>query len=93
MSLVPFVIVWAVLAAVVIVLLIYRGVVAGHEDDMLHVEDTTGALASQQEQVAKKLEVIDRWGKILTVLVVLYGLGLAAVFVYNAWTDNSRYLG
>lgn len=93
MSLVPFVIVWAVLAAVVIALLIYRGVVAGHEDDMLHVEDTTGTLASQQEQVAKKLEVIDRWGKILTVLVVLYGLGLAAAYVYNAWTDTSRYLG
>lgn len=93
MSLLPFVILWAVLAAVVIVLVIYRSTVAGHEDDMLHVEDTTGAIASQQEILARKLEVIDRWGKILTVLVVLYGLGLAAAYVYNAWTESSRYLG
>ena len=42
-----------------------------------------GAL-TQQTTVAQKLDVIDKWGKILTVITVLFGLLIAAAYVYGA---------
>jgi hypothetical protein len=44
-------------------------------------------------QLAKKLESIERWGKILTLLAVLTGLALAAAYIYQAWIGNSQYTG
>ena len=53
--------------------------VASNEDDSLHV--LHGAL-TQQTTVAQKLDVIDKWGKILTVITVVFGLLIAAAYVY-----------
>jgi len=93
MNLLPFAIGWCVLAAVVVGLIIYRRAVSGGEDDTLHVGDPTGAIVARQEMLAKKLESLDRWGKILTIVLVLYGLGLAAGYLYNAWTSTATYSG
>jgi hypothetical protein len=85
--LLPFVIVWAVLAAVVLVLIFWRKAVSSHEDDSLHVSQA-GAI---QEQVgmAQKLEQIDKWGKILTVIAVVYGLILGGIYFYQSWIASS----
>jgi hypothetical protein len=92
-NLLPFFIVWTVLAVVVVALLFYRRVISGEEDDILHIEDSTGSLTSRQTVVAKKLEVVDRWGKILTVIVVLYGLALLAGYLYMGWVQSGQYRG
>jgi hypothetical protein len=62
-------------------------------DEVLHVLDAEAPLVSNQEVVAKKLEKIDLWGKILTVLVVLYGLGIAGMYLYSMFTDTSVKMG
>ncbi len=93
MNLLPFAIGWCVLAAVVIGLIIYRRKVSGAEDDTLHVGDPTGAVIARQQVLAKKLETVDRWGKILTIILVLYGLALGAGYLYNAWTSTATYSG
>ena len=78
-----------VMAAVIIVLIIYRKNIADAEDDSLHVQEAeTGALA-HQAVIAKKLEVVDRWGKLVTVLAILYGLFLAGLYVYNLWNESA----
>lgn len=82
---VPFVVLWALLALAVIGLIIYRRIVSAGEDDMIHVSDAAGAVASQQVSVAQKLDQIDKWGKTLTVVVVVYGVVLAGVYVYQSW--------
>jgi len=93
-NLLPYAIAWAVLATIVIVLAICRRFVSEHEDDSLHVGDVdSGAATSQQVALAKRLESIDRWGKILTVLALVSGLALAGVFLYTAWMESSRYAG
>ncbi len=85
---VPFIVLWALLALAVIALIIYRRVVSASEDDMIHVGDAAAAVTSQQVTVAQKLDQIDKWGKTLTVVVVVYGIVLGAVYVYQSWVHG-----
>ena len=88
-NIVPLVSSWAVLAAVVLGLIIYRKVVSSREDDTIHVLDNRAT--TQQNVVAHKLEVIDKWGKILTAVAFLYGLVVAVVYLFNVWNATPSY--
>jgi hypothetical protein len=85
---VPFVGVWVLLAISVCVLIVWRKVVANHEDDSLHMTNVE-AVVPQQQAVARKLDMIDRWGKMLTVATVILGLAIAAVYLYRMWVATS----
>ena len=85
---VPFLVLWALLALTVIGLIIYRRVVSAGEDDMIHVSDAAGSVTSHQVSVAHKLDQIDKWGKTLTVVTVVYGIVLAGVYVYQSWVSG-----
>jgi hypothetical protein len=84
MNLTPFVILWSILALAVLALALYRKLMANHEDDLIHVGPGQERLIPQQIQMAAKLEVVDRWGKILTVIIAAAGLLIAAVYLYQA---------
>jgi len=86
MNILPLLIVWVVLALVVLSLFIWRQSVASHEDDSLHV--MRGEL-TQQTSLSQKLDVIDKWGKILTVVAVVFGLLIAAAYVYGQFVGRS----
>jgi ABC-type transport system involved in cytochrome c biogenesis permease subunit len=86
-SLLPFLYPWVLLALAVIGLLVWRKAVASHEDDNLHVLDGGGA---DQTVVAHKLDQIDKWGKILTVIALVYGVILGAAYAYQAWIQTSQ---
>jgi len=85
MNLIPYVVSWAVLGIVVLALAIYRSAVAGHEDDSLHVMAGEAPIIVQQQKLGRKIEHIEIWGKILTALLVAYGLVLAGIYLYHAW--------
>jgi hypothetical protein len=94
MNLVPFAVVWVVLLAVVLVLAFRRSLLARQEDDMLHVGDAAAAAATaQQVAMGKKLSALEGVLKILTVLLVLYGVALVGLFIYNAWMASTRMAG
>jgi len=78
---------WALLAASVLALIVWRKSVARNEDDQLHVMQV--AAAAQQAEVAHKLEVIDKWGKIVTAVTVAYGALIAGLFIYQTWMQTS----
>ena len=82
----PLIVTWGVLALAVLALFIRRQVISNHEDDSLHV--LHGAL-NQQVSMAQKLDQIDKWGKILTVVTVIFGLLLAAAYVYGQFVGRS----
>ena len=84
----PYVIAWLVLATAVVALAVTRKVVAHYEDDLLHVREGDAALNTQQQATANKLEVIDRWGKILTAAAVVSGIVMAVWFLYQAIESN-----
>ncbi|MGH7870010.1 MAG: hypothetical protein ACREP9_20830 [Candidatus Dormibacteraceae bacterium] len=87
-NLMPYFVFWVVLAAIVIVMIVWRKAISSHEDDSLHVLD--GGAASQQLNVTHKLDVIDKWGKILTAVTVVFGLVLGAIYLYQSWVAMSK---
>jgi hypothetical protein len=88
MNLIPHIVVWACLTTMVIILALYRRKLDMKVDDMLHVLDSEQQITASQAVVSKKLEKVDRWGKILTALAALYLVIIAGLYVYNSFTDT-----
>ena len=86
MNLLPLLVVWTVLALCVLALFLWRQAVARGEDDSLHVMH--GEL-TVQTSLAQKLEKIDKWGKIMTMITVVLGLLIAAAYVYAQFSGRS----
>lgn len=80
--------IWVLLAVVVLALALYRLLVGVDEDDTLHVVENEGHLVAQQKQLFKKVDLIERWGQLLTVVVVVYGLALAGIYLYHKWLEG-----
>lgn len=92
-NLMPFAVFWGVLALIVLALIVIRRKTAVGEDATLHVMEGDARMIPHQREMAQKLEVIDKWGKLLTVITVVFGLILAVLWVYQSWlTANSSAL-
>lgn len=87
-NLLPYAVFWGVLAIAVVFLIIYRKSVSSQEDDSIHLE---GGAPAEQMALAHRLELIDRWGKTLTVIVAVYGIALAAIYMYQVWNNVPTY--
>jgi hypothetical protein len=92
LNLYPFAVLWAVMALGVIALIVIRKRISSGEDDTLHVMEGDAAMIPHQEEIAHKLAVIDRWGKSLTAVTVLFGLIVGALWVYQGWVSASNYM-
>lgn len=90
MSFLTLVVSWAVLAVVVIVMAIYRRSLSNQTDELVHVSEAEIGAVERQRVIGKKLEVIDNWGKILTVVVLVYGIALAGYYLYLGWSQQSK---
>ncbi len=84
-NLTPAVVIWAVLAIATLGLALYRKLVSASEEDLVHLGPGEERRIPQQVSLAAKLEGIDRWGKILTIVTVVIGLAMAALYLYEAW--------
>lgn len=83
----PLIVLWGVMAVAVLVLIVWRKTVSAGEDDQLHVLNT--AAVPHQAEVAQKLDVIDKWGKIATAVTVAFGVVLAALFIYQSFAQTA----
>ncbi len=77
-----------VLALAVLVMIAWRKAVSRGEDDSLHV--LQGGALPQQVEVAHKLDVIDKWGKALTVIAVAFGVIVLAVYIFQVWVQSAH---
>jgi short subunit fatty acids transporter len=89
MNFIPYIVVWVILGIIVIVLAVSRMRLAKREDATLDVLESKG-VAERQKEMTKKIAKIDRWGQVLTIILVLYGITLAGIYVYQAWQQSSR---
>jgi hypothetical protein len=78
------------LAGAALLLAAYRKVIARKEDDVLHVLDSRATLIAQQHAVASRLEAVDRWGKAITVLAVVFGIMAAVLLLMAAWQNSLK---
>ena len=81
---------WIALGMVVVALAIYRKMLIKREDVNLHVFDQDAGLIPQQATMAHRIEVVDRWGKILTTVEVVYGIAIGAMYLYAVWLLSQK---
>jgi len=86
MNLIPYIAIWAVCGLAVLALALYRKVITFHGDDeFIHLAEGEQQLIPQQVALGHRLELVDRWGKGLTLFTVAFGALIALVFLYQAW--------
>ena len=81
----PFLGLWLLVIAALIVVAFRRKSVAVQEDPALHLGAAHAGTAAEQIALAKKLEQIDKWMKILTIIAAVFGVLLGAAALYKAW--------
>ena len=82
MNPIPYAVVLAVIAVAIVILLLYRRTLTENEDDVVHIVDADDKVIAEQAARAQKLAVVDRWLKILIIVLVLGGITLLVVYVY-----------
>ena len=85
MNFTPYVIFWFVLGIATAVLALYRKWISLKEEDYIHLGPGQDELISKQSALARRMDVVDRWGETLTVVTIVFGLILAGVYLYQAW--------
>ncbi len=90
MNLMLFSAIFLVLIVAIIIVAIYRARLSRREQESLHVLGTDPAEISQKMTIAQKLLSVERWMKILTIVTVIYGIGLLGLFLWDAWERTSR---
>lgn len=86
MNMIPYIAIWAVIGIAVLALALYRKILTFHGDDeFVHLTEGEQRLIPQQLALGHRLQVIDRWGKTLTVITAAYGLLIVAVVLFEAW--------
>lgn len=91
-NLMPGIVLWALVTTVVLVLFVWRVMVTKGEPRVLHVApENEEQMVEVREEVklARKLDVIDRWGKVLTIVSAVLVLAVGAAWVYNGWLAGS----
>jgi hypothetical protein len=81
----PFLTLWLVVIAALVVVCFWRRSVAVQEDPALHLGAAHAGSADQQVTVARRLGQIDKWVKLLSVTAVVFGLLLGAAYLYKGW--------
>jgi hypothetical protein len=75
---------WAVLTAVLIVLLIYRSTLVMHEDDQLFLNDSESHMQKEQSEVIDKLNKVQPLVRVFGSASALLILVIAAMAIWQA---------
>lgn len=84
-NLTPAVVIWVILAIATLGLALYRKLISAGEEDLIHLGPGEEGQIPGQVALAARLKTVDRWGKIATILTVLVGLAVAAVYFYQVF--------
>jgi len=84
MNISTYVFIWALLAVILVAMAAYRYLLVRHEDATLDVFESS-TVAAEQTKVFRRAHGIERLGKPLTLVVLIYGLVLAVVYFYHVW--------
>jgi hypothetical protein len=80
---------WIVIAAALMIIYVYRKMVAGSADELVHLSDVSDAVIEKQEATASKIQQLDRVVMILAIVFVVYGIALGGLQIYQAFTSNT----
>jgi len=80
--------VWLAAATALCALAVYRKIISRSEVDVIHLRQSETPLILGQEILAHRLASIDRWGKLLTIILIAYGVLLSCGYMFLAWKDS-----
>lgn len=83
------VVLWIVIAVALAVVFVYRRIVAGSTDELVHVSDASDAVIAKQEATARTLQQLDRIVMVLTIVFLVYGVALGGLQIYQAFTSST----
>jgi hypothetical protein len=72
----------------VISLAVWRMALSKQEDDSVHLVHGMSAVP-RQATVVHRLKVIEKWGKLLTVVTVIYVIIIGSMYLYRYWVHAS----
>jgi len=78
--------VWAVLTAVLAILLIYRSALSMHEDDQLFLNSSESQLEQDQKQVMARMNRVRPLVNVLGASSGLLVLMMVGLWVWRGWT-------
>jgi hypothetical protein len=80
---------WGCLVVVVVALFLYHRWLENHEDHYIHLHNDSHAatIVDSQAAICKRIELVDKVKNALLVAAILYGLAIAGIAVYLAWTN------
>jgi preprotein translocase subunit SecG len=80
---------WLLIAVALAAVYVYRKMVAGSSDELVHLSDATDAVLAKQEATARTIQQLDRMVLILAIAFVVYGIALGALQIYMAFQSSS----
>ena len=92
MDLTPWIIFWAAVTTVVMLLAFYRLSLGMHEDADLHLNDDDPAPNAAQVAMAKRINRVETTGKSLTVVSVLLVLFIAGVWAFERLASMGKFV-
>jgi hypothetical protein len=81
-------VIWVAMATAVGALALYRKYISRAEIDVVHLSESESPLLSRQEVFARRLGIIDRWGKLLTIILIAYGVSIVCGYLFLAWHQS-----
>jgi hypothetical protein len=75
--------VWIALGILTLGLALYRKFLSMREDPYVHVSAGEQRQIPQQVETFQRIGAVDRWGVTLTIVTAIFGLALAAAYVYQ----------
>jgi preprotein translocase subunit SecG len=83
------VVLWVVIAVALAIVFVYRKIVAGSTDELVHVSDPSDAVIAKQAATARSVQQLDRIVMILAIVFLVYGLALGGVQIYQALNNST----
>ncbi len=84
------IVIWVVIGIALGSLALYRKYISAAESDVLHLRDSESTQISGQKEFANRLDSLDRWGKILIIILIVYGLVVGCEYLAVAWQQSGR---
>jgi hypothetical protein len=81
--------IWGAMALGILVLALYRKQIASSENDSLQLSGDGSAIETQKA-ISAKLKTLDKWGKLLTIVVAVLGLALVGAYGYAGWVNGMK---
>lgn len=79
------------LALVLFAIVMYRKWLDDHEDHNIHLHNTSidSSVIMTQQSINKRLEVLEKAIRYLTIVVITYAVVVAGMVIYHAWLASN----